>query len=993
MKVYDQAEFELGYGSRFQRFQDLMRHRVREILLVSSLYDSFILSEDGRLYEELLSEYLGLNLTHMPGITRVSSGAGAIRIAQDLNRFNLIITTMRLEDMHALQFAEEVRKSGLDIPVVLLTYDNRELNELVKHHDLSDFERVFMWQGDFRILLAVIKYIEDRMNVDYDTHLVGVQSIILIEDSVRFYSSYLPMIYTELMRHTRSLISEGVNPAHMLMRMRARPKILLCDTYEEAWNNYERYHENILGVISDIQFPRGGESDPEAGFEFVRNVKTSHPDIPILLQSHDPENSKRASELGASFLLKNSPLLLRELGNFMKENLGFGDFVFRLPDGKEVGRAEDLKTLEEQLHKVPGESLLFHGERNHFSNWLKARTEFLLAHKLRPRKVSDYDSVDDIRNYLIECLHSLRVEQHRGIVVDYDRETFDEAERVARIEGGSLGGKGRGLGFASTLINTYHIKDKIKGVRISIPPSVVLSTDVFEQFLVQNELRDFAIGTSDDVEICRRFLKGSLPKHVVDSLASFLESSRFPLSVRSSSLLEDSQYIPFAGVYSTYMIPNNHKDTEARLEELLSTVKRVYASTFSTHAKTYFKPTPFRLEEEKMAVIIQKLVGVHHDNRFYPDFSGVARSYNFYPIAPVSAGDGIASVALGLGKTVVDGGRALRFCPKYPRHLVQFSTVEDALNYSQKDFWSLELPSETCKEDHTREFFLTQFELDTAEKDGTLNALGSTYSQENDAIYDGISRAGVRIVSFAQILKGDYFPLSEILELMLDLGGRGMNAPVEIEFAVNLSVPPGKPKEFYLLQMRPMVVSHEREQLEVDEPLAGEVICESSCVLGNGIINDIKDIVFVDADHFNRAESDIAAKEVTVFNYELTSRGAPYLLIGVGRWGSADPWLGIPVEWDDIWGAKVIVESDMKGLKVSPSQGTHFFQNIIASKIGYFTVNSALKGGTVNWAWLARQPVAGEKKYARHIHLDDPIVVVMNGHTQQGIIVKPHYTV
>ncbi|NIM18817.1 MAG: histidine kinase [Candidatus Latescibacteria bacterium] len=967
-----------------------MRCRVREILLVSSLYDSFILSEDGRLYEELLSEYIGLNLTHMPGLTRVSSGGEAIRMARELGRFNLIITTMRLEDMHALDFAEEVKKSKLDIPVVLLTYDSRELADLMKNHDLSGFEKVFMWQGDFRILLAIIKYIEDRENVDYDTHLVGVQSIILIEDNVHFYSSYLPMIYTQLMRHTQSLISEGVNPAHMLMRMRARPKILLCETYEEAWQYYERYHENTLGVISDIEFPHRGESDPEAGFEFARNVKSSHPDIPILLQSRDPTNKKIADEIGASFLLKDSPLLLQELEEFLKSNFSFGDFVFRMPDGTEVGRARDLKTLEEQLHKVPAESLLYHGERNHFSNWLKARTEFWLAHQLRPRKVTDYETVEDIRKYLITCLHALRIEQHRGIVVDYDPETFVEAESVARIGGGSLGGKGRGLGFASTLISTYQIKEKIEGVRILIPPSVVLGTDVFEQFLNQNGLQDFAINTQDDQEICRKFIEAPLPAKVIESLTSFVEHSDFPLSVRSSSLLEDSQYIPFAGVYQTYMIPNNHRSKKKRLEELLSTVKRVFASTYSTHAKRYIEPTPYRLEEEKMAVIIQKLVGTRHEDRFYPDFAGVARSYNFYPIPPATAADGIAAVALGLGRTVVEGGRAVRFCPKYPRHLVQFSTIEDTLNYSQRDYWVLELPSETTKADPRREFNLSQFGLDVAEADGTLSLLASTYSRENNAVYDGVSRIGSRVVTFAQILKNDYFPISEILELMLELGSRGMSAPVEIEFAVNLSVPSGAPKEFYLLQLRPMVVSHEREQVKIEIRNSEELICRSTCVLGNGVIKEIQDIVVVDANRFNRAESAIAAREVTLFNLELTAKNAPYILIGVGRWGSADPWLGIPVTWDDIWGARVIVESDLKDLKVTPSQGTHFFQNIIASKVGYFTVNTAMKEGIVDWDWLASQPAASEKKYTRHIHFDESLVVVMNGHTHEGIIKKPN---
>jgi len=986
LKTFDQSEFELGYGNRFERFRDLMRYRVREILLVSSLYDSFILSEDGRLYEELMSEYIGLNLTHMPGITRVSSGRGAIELAKELGRFDLIITTRRLEDMHAVEFAGRLKESGLDIPLILLTYDSRELKELRERHDLSGIERVFMWQGDFRILLSIIKYIEDRMNVDYDTGLVGVQSIILIEDNVRFYSSYLPLIYTEVMRHTQRLISEGVSPAHKFLRQRARPKILLSDTYEEAWSYFEKFHSNILGVISDIQFPCGDGPDSNAGFKFAAEVKKMHPDIPVLLQSRDIENKDKAKSVKASFLLKNSPMLLHNLQKFMKAYFSFGDFIFRLPDGTEVGRAGDLKALEEQLGKVPTASLVYHGERNHFSNWLKARTEFWLAHKLRPRKVSDYSSGEDLRKELVNFLHKLRVEQHEGIVMDYDPKTLEEARSAVRIGGGSLGGKGRGLAFASTLISTSGIQNRFDGVRIIVPPSIIISTNVFHEFLDSNDLHDFAISTYDDVEISSRFLAAKLPDEIVNKLRRFVKSFHFPLSVRSSSLLEDSQYVPFAGVYETCMIPNNHEDEEIRLNELLNAVKLVYASTFCSNAKTYFKPTPYRLEEEMMAVIVQKLVGVQHESRFYPDFSGVARSHNFYPMLPMKASDGIASVALGLGKTVVEGGRCLRFCPKYPKHVHQLSVVADALAYSQRDFWALEIPIPGRDETSCGEFKLLRHQIELAEKDGVLTALGSTYSKENNAVYDGVSRDGIRIVSFAPILKGEYFPLASILQAILKLGDKGMNAPVEIEFAVNLSVPAGKPKEFHLLQMRPMVMNEEIDQIDKEESSVGKIICRSSFVLGNGVINDIKDIVVVDADKFDRSRSAEAAREVGLFNHQLVSADVPYILIGVGRWGSADPWLGIPVGWDDIWGASVIVECGLKDLKVTPSQGTHFFQNITASRIGYFTVNSDSEENFIDWKWLSSAKAVAERGLTRHIRLETPLTVVMNGRSGQGFI-------
>ncbi|UCG50834.1 MAG: histidine kinase, partial [Candidatus Latescibacterota bacterium] len=732
MKDYDLKDFEHGYGDRFQRFQDLVRNKVHNILLVSSIYDSFILAEDGRLHESLLNEYMGLNLSDAPGITRVSSGHEAASMIQQDKRFDLVITSLRLGDMHAIDFAKKVRKTRSDIPIVLLTYDTRALNDLMANYDVSDIDKVFLWQGDFRILLAIIKFVEDRSNVDHDTKLVGVQSIILIEDNVRFYSSYLPIVYTELMRHTQSLISEGVNPAHKLLRRRARPKILLCGTYEEAWDYYDKYHAHILGVISDMEFPRDGESDPEAGVAFTRAVKASHPDIPILLQSRDPKNKTLADQLGVSFFLKDSPTLLNDLSTFMKNNFSFGDFVFRLPNGTEVGRATDLRSLEEQLHRIPDESLRYHGERNHFSNWLKARTEFLLAYKIRPQRVSDYESISDIRRYLIQCLRDLRVAQQQGSVVDFDPQTFDPAGSFARIGGGSLGGKGRGLAFMNSMIFTYVLSDRFDGVRVSVPPTVVVGTDVFDRFMEENDLHNVALRSTDDDEIERRFLDAEYPKEATNSLRELLELMRYPLSVRSSSLLEDSQYQPFAGIYRSYMIPNNHHDLEARLEELVSAVKRVYASTFSHCAKSYIKATPYRLEEEKMAVVIQKLVGSRHQNRFYPDFAGVVSSHNYYPIPPIKPADGIASVALGLGNIVMEGGRTLKFSPKHPLHPIQFNAVEEMLENSQKYFYAVGLPNPRSDYDHKREFKLLNLGLAEAEADGTLSPVASTYSAEND---------------------------------------------------------------------------------------------------------------------------------------------------------------------------------------------------------------------------------------------------------------------
>jgi CheY-like chemotaxis protein len=989
MKNNDKIEPENDYGRQFVRYQDLMSHRINSILLVSSLYDSFILGEDGHLYEMLLSEYMGLNLSHTPGITRVSGGREALEMIGEKGGFDLIITTLRLADMHALDFARELRKNGNAVPLVLLTYDNRELNELVASHDVSCFDKVFMWQGNFRILLAIIKCIEDILNVERDTRIAGVQSIILIEDNVRFYSSYLPIIYTELMRHTQNVIAEGINLAHKLLRMRARPKILLCENYELAWNYYKTYHETVLGVISDAFFPRRGESDPSAGVEFAKAVKNRHPDIPILLQSDNPEYEQRANEVGASFLLKNSPTLLSDLQKFIIRNFNFGDFIFRLPDGAEVGRARDLRELEQKIYTIPDESLLYHGARNDFSNWLKARTEFFLAHKLRPHKVSDYSSLDEVRRYLISCLREYHVAQHRGTIIDFDPDTFDPSDSFARIGGGSLGGKGRGLAFGNSMINNYHLRDRFDGINIAVPPTVILGADVFDHFIEYNELSDFALSAASDEEIVNRFLNAEMPDYVLQWLQDLLRVTKYPLAVRSSSLLEDSQYQPFAGVYNTYMIPNSHHDLEVRLVELLSAVKRVYASTYTTRARHYIKATSYRLEEEKMAVIIQKLVGQQHNGRFYPDISGVARSHNFYPISPMNSEDGITSVALGLGIIVMEGGATVRFCPKYPRHLVQFSSVEDSLAYSQKEFYALGLLDPAVEYDPQRESTLLKLGLDTAEEDNVLGAVGSTYSPEDHAIYDGIARSGIRIVNFAPILKNDFFPLAEVLLLLTDLSRRGMSTPVELEFSVNLSVPSGQPKEFRLLQLRPMVISHEREQLEIGNIEPEKMVCRSGQVLGNGLIDSIYDVIVVDKDRYDRAKSVEVAREIGLYNLELEEKSVPYLLIGVGRWGSADPWLGIPVNWDDITGARVIVESDFKDMKVTPSQGTHFFQNLTAFDIGYFTVSSDNCDDFVDWKWLSEQTPIKKRAYIRHLKFDNPLIIKMNGHKNEGIIIKP----
>ena len=987
---FDPLWVEHGYGNRFQGFQNLMRVRIKNVLLVSSLYDLFVFEEDGRLYELIRNEYQGLNLSHAPEINRVSSGKEAIRLAKEEGQIDLIITTLHIEDMRVTHLAKMLREEGINVPIVLLAYDNRELTELILHHEMSFFDRVFIWQGDFRLIIAIIKHLEDKLNVEHDTQIVGVQSIILIEDNIRYYSSFLPLIYMEIMKQSQRLISEGINLSHKFLRMRARPKILLCTNYEEAWDYYQKYAEHILGIISDIDFPHNGQPDPQAGLEFAKNVKKHHPDIPILLQSNVPENEEKARSVGASFLLKDSPTLLHDLREFMNKNFSFGDFVFRTPDGREVGRAHDLISLEEQLRSVPEESIRYHGERNHFSNWLKARTEFWLAHKLRPRKVTDFSSIEEIRKDLINSLQEYRRFRQRGLITDFKKESFDPNSSFARIGGGSLGGKARGLSFVNILINNYNVQNYFKNVKIYIPPAVVLGTDIFDQFLDENNLRSFALSTSDDRKILDRFLKAKkFPEEIINQLADFLDLVQEPLAVRSSSLLEDSQYHPFAGVYKTYMLPNNNPDPLIRLVELLKAIKRVYASTFYQAAKDYIQATTYRLEEEKMAIIIQKMVGSTFGERFYPHFAGVARSYNFYPIPPQKSSDGVASVALGLGKMVVDGGMTIKFCPKYPNRIPQLSTLKMALKNSQNEFYALDVSGKIQDMDEKEDYFVKKYPLTVAEEDGTLHYLGSTYSPENDAIYDGISRSGPRIVSFAPILKGKLFPLAEILEMLLELGSWGMGTPVEIEFAVNLSRLKENGVEFGLLQIRPLVLNREIEELKIEDYAPERLICQSEQVLGNGIIKDIYDIVYVDRERFDRSQSRLVAQEVSMLNSKLLAEKRPYLLIGVGRWGTLDPWLGIPVTWDQICGARAIVEADFKDMSVAPSQGSHFFQNLNSFMVGYFTVHSNHNHSFIDWEWLSRQPAVDEAKFTRHLRFSEPITVKMNGHVNKGVILKP----
>ncbi len=979
----------------FEGFENLMPFRVQDILLVSSLYDSFILREDGRVNELLIGESLELNLPHLPGITHVSSYAEALALARSESRFNLIVTNLTVGGMSAAEFAREVRESGLDVPVVVLAYDYREVKNFVARHPETDIERIFLWQGNARILVAIVNYIEDKRNALHDTRAMGVPVLLVAEDNIRYSSSFLPAIYTELITQSRRVIQEGISVAHKLVRMRARPKILLSSTFEDAADQVRRYQEFLLGIVSDVEFPRGGALSEESGFALAHLARELVPDVPVVLHSSRTKFRTRAHSEGFAFLRKRSPTFLRDLRRVMTQEFGFGDFVFRLPDQSEVARAANLGELDANLRSVPPESVAFHAQRNHFSRWLRARTEFALAQKLRPRKVTDFATVEDLRKNLVEAIAEYRREQSEVLIGDFKADTFQPADSLfLRIGAGSLGGKARGLAFMRHLLRKGRIRNRFAGVRIAVPPAVVLATDVFENFVVENNLMDFALHSNDDAEIRQRFLEAPLAASLQDDLRAFLREVRYPLAVRSSSLLEDSQYQPFTGVYETFMLGNQQENVAPRLGQLMEAIKRVYASTFSQHAKSYVRATPFRLEEERMAVILQQVVGNPHGHRFYPDFSGVARSRNFYPVDPMAPEDGIAAVALGMGRTVVNGGKCLTFCPRYPRHLVQFSAVEDILANAQSDFWALDLDYGP-REGPAANLHEVRFGLDAAETDGTLAAVGSTYSMDNHAVYDGLSRPGARIVSFAPILKHGVFPLAPILEQLLRLGEDALGQPVEIEFAVRLPAGAGMPRhagedaDFGFLQVRPLVLSQMGGDLRMEDVQPASLICDSARVLGHGRIQDLQDVLVVDSHRFDRSRSQEVAEAVARFNAKLRDQNAPYLLIGVGRWGSNDPWLGIPVEWDEISGARVIVEAGFRDFRVTPSQGSHFFQNLVAFQVGYFTVNPDAGEGLVDWEWLAAQPAVEERDCVRHLHFSEPLLVVMNSKQSRGMIFKP----
>jgi CheY-like chemotaxis protein len=978
--------------SDFSGFLNLFPHRVQDLLLVCSLYESYILEEEGLVSDLIFSEYQALSLSHAPRVWRASSADEALRLIQE-RHFDLVITMTRLGAWDVRQFAEAIKNIKPGLRVIVLADEPRDVARYADLRDRGAIDQIFLWHGDAKIFLAAIKSVEDRINVEHDTRVGNVRVIILIENSVRFYSAYLPVLYVELMKQTQALMAEGLNPVQKLMRMRARPKILLAETFEQAWGYYEKYRDNVLGVISDIGFLREGRMDDRAGLEFARRVKSDSPHTPVLLQSSNAEYGRVAAELGACFLHKRSPTLIQELRNFTLNNFGFGDFVFRLPDGSEIGRASNLRELILMLNQVPEESLLYHAGSNHFSNWLMARTEFELAGRLRPRKVTDFKTPRDVRTYLIEALTDFTEQTRAGVIADFSSQVSAHPPPFMRLGRGSIGGKGRGLAFINSLLKRYDLRHRFDDVHLAVPNCAAVGTDVFDAFLDESGLRRLVAQDLDDHRLAEALLAAPLPAAFRNDLAAYLEFVRCPLAVRSSGLLEDSLGQPFAGIYKTYMLPNNHLNLDVRLQQLCDTIRLVYASTFTRSAKRYMEATGYHVEEEKMGVILQEIVGAQYGDHFYPTFSGVARSYNFYPLGKLKPEEGICCVALGLGKMVVEGGEMLMFSPAHPEILPQFTDRKAMLANSQRSFYALFMGRSTAAHVIETDANLRTYDLEVAERDGTLAPLGSVYCPENDLLYDGINRPGARVITFAHILKSRVFPLADIIKVLLEIGRHGMACPIEIEFAVNLNA---RPKEFAVLQIRPTVSDEAEEAVALEEDDPSRFLCYSPQTMGNGYIRGLRDILFVKPDRFDSVQTRKIAAEIASLNEKLKQAGRASLLIGPGRWGSADPWLGIPVTWEQISTAQAIVETTLDDFVITPSQGTHFFQNLTSFRIGYLTVNPTAGGGFVDWDWLnhvAADPrvgrIADETPFVRHVQLAEPVEVKLDGRSRRGVISKP----
>ncbi len=968
--------------------QDLIFHRIHEILLVASPYDSFVLEEDGRLTEQILHEYMGMNFSNAPRVWQSSTAADALTMLSRQD-FDLIVVMMRIADMDPILFCSKIKELYPQKPVILLAFDESEIKRLPEKFEKSSIDNIFIWSGNANVLLAIVKLLEDKMNIKRDIKKADVRCIILIEDSPRYYSLILPMIYKEISYQVKEMVDKSASDHERLLYMRGRPKILLARSYEEAERYFKRFRMSTLGIISDIRFPKKGKLDKNAGAKFARWARSIDPSIPIMLQSKHNKNANLAKEVQAHFLYKDSPTLLRELRDFLVSNFGFGDLVFRTPKGKEIIRVSDLNGLINAINTVPEESLLFHAKSNHFSNWLAAHGYLGLASKVRPINYADFKDSLEHRNYLIELINNTIQNRKTRQVVEMQRDKFDHSKRFIQISGGSLGGKARGLAFAQKMIRSSNLRKRYPEVNINIPHVAVIGTDSFDQFMRENNLWNNALSDKSNKQINNLFIKSSFNKSLMESLKLFIKSVKYPLAVRSSSLLEDSQYQPLSGMYATYMLPNNQSKVNERLDDLVTAIKLVYASTFYQDPKSLISRSVHRIEEEKMAVILMEMVGQNYNDRYYPTFSGTAQSFNFYPISYMKRNDGVAHLALGLGRTIANGEKSLRFSPKYPGILPQYYSIKATIESSQNSFYAMRLNGKNSSSLKNEDKNLSSFSLKIAEKDGSLKWSGSVVSNEDNIIRDTLAQNGTRVITFTPILKWSMFPLVDILNDLLEMGKDSLGCEVEIEFAVNIFEDENKSPEFSLLQIKPMVMGGSRELINMDNESSKSILCNSKVTLGDGFIDNVQHIVFVDPKKFRAANTKTIAKEIHQINNAMLNK-SPYILVGPGRWGSADPWLGIPVNWEHISGASAIVEIGINDFPVDPSFGSHFFQNVTSMRLGYFTIDNDSKEESFDHNWLKKQKIIKNKKFTACYELERPLRIKIDGQTGNGIILKPN---
>ncbi|MBN1969591.1 MAG: phosphoenolpyruvate synthase [Candidatus Delongbacteria bacterium] len=978
-------------------YHELMGKRVMDILLVCSKYDKFLLEEDGRIDEQLFQEYVSLNLRYPPSITQANTAVQA-KTALSKKYYDLVITMLNVGDVQPFELAKQIKEIYPNKPVVVLTPFSKEVSKRLMKEDLSYIDYTFSWLGNPSIFLAIIKLIEDKMNVSHDVEVVGVPVIMLVEDSIRYISSYLPLMYKLLFNQARMLMSEGLNDHQQMMKMRGRPKIVLATSFEQALDYYEKYKHNLLGVITDVRYPKEGNKENESGVELTRLIKADKLNIPIIIQSSEEKYALEAQKMGVGFINKYSKNIIQELKDIIREQFWFGDFIFRLPENdsqmkwmpgklKEIDRASDLRTFRKKLSEVPLKSLEYHFTNHHVSKWLKARALYSLEKVIKVRNVSDFTDIETVRQYMKDTIKNYRNYKSRGKIARFDKDKFDESPIFSRIGNGLLGGKGRGLAFLDSVLMQHSLTSQYDDIIISIPRTVVITTDVFEEFMETNNLYRIALSDEDDDTILMKFIMGKLPERIHYDLKSFLSVVKSPVAIRSSSLLEDAHYQPFAGIYSTYMLANNHEDLTFRSVQLSIAIKSVYASVFFKNSKSYMRATKNMIDEEKMAVILQEVTGSTKGDLFYPTFSGVARSVNFYPTGKEKHEHGVVNVAVGLGKTIVDGGVSFRFNPHYPKQSMQLTNADIAIKTTQKEFYALSMDSMQFKPSIDESVNFQKVNINDADKD-TLLYTASTYDYQDNVIRDGINSRGIRIATFASILKYNYFPLPEIIKEIMALGEAEFNNPVEIEFAVNIDNSCGQ-KNFNILQIRPIVADNKIFSINLEEVKEEECIIMSENALGNGIYNDLFDFIYIKPEAFDPSKTKVMRDIIEKINDAMVHEKKYFILCGPGRWGSSDPWLGIPVSWPQISHAKIIIESGLKTFHIEASQGSHFFQNITSLGVGYFTINPFIKDGLYDLEFLNSQKAIYEDDYYRHIRFDAPIVVNIDGHKGVGIIYKP----